>query len=225
MCWCNPGWGGPECSWRLCPDGCSGRGWCRDGECHCPLGYGGPGCGLLLGNVSASPVDCATGKPEPEPEPQRQPYSPDPDPDPKPNPNSNPNLALIQAACAAALTGAPRRASTQEPPPGARATPNPTLTLTVTLTVTLTPTLSLSLSLTRRACYLRCSRRCALHCNPTAESVESPPAAGEPGELAQAEVEAEAVYERPSYSSRVDAARGALATHALQPLAASGPLW
>ena len=172
MCWCNPGWGGPECSWRLCPDGCSGRGWCRDGECHCPLGYGGPGCGLLLGNVSASPVDCATGKPEPEPEPQRQPYSPDPDPDPKPNPNSNPNLALIQAAC-----------------------------------------------------YLRCSRRCALNCNPTAESVESPPAAGEPGELAQAEVEAEAVYERPSYSSRVDAARGALATHALQPLAASGPLW
>ena len=76
-----------------------------------------------------------------------------------------------------------------------------------------------------RACYLRCSRRCALHCNPTAESVESPPAAGEPGDLAQAEVEAEAVYERPSYSSRVDAARGALATHALLPLAASGPLW
>ena len=100
-----------------------------------------------------------------------------------------------------------------------------TLTLTVTLTPTLSPTLSLTLSLTRRACYLRCSRRCALHCNPTAESVESPPAAGEPGDLAQAEVEAEAVYERPSYSSRVDAARGALATHTLLPLAASGPLW
>ena len=41
-----------------------------------------------------------------------------------------------------------------------------------------------------------------------------------------AEVEAEAVYVRPSYSSTsLDDARGALATHALQPLAANGPLW
>ena len=90
------------------------------------------------------------------------------------------------------------------------------------------PTLAHAGPAAARACYLRCSRRCALGCTPTAESVESWPPAGELPEAeaeAEAEVEAEAAYRRPSYSLSFDAAWGALGTHTLQPLAALGPLW
>ena len=82
-----------------------------------------------------------------------------------------------------------------------------------------------------RACYLRCSHRCALGCTPTAESVESylPTPTGELAEAeAEAAVEAELVYRRPSYSvgaAATGAGRGTSATHALEPLAGPGPLW
>jgi len=46
-CECNQGWGGEDCSERLCPSDCNGRGVCKAGVCFCNDGYYGEDCSLV----------------------------------------------------------------------------------------------------------------------------------------------------------------------------------
>ena len=51
-CLCHDGSAGPTCALGIsvspgCPNACSGRGFCRDGGCHCEAGYGGDDCGVV----------------------------------------------------------------------------------------------------------------------------------------------------------------------------------
>ncbi|KAK6470072.1 tenascin [Huso huso] len=44
-CECEPGWSGPLCADRHCPEDCSDQGRCVDGRCICFPGYTGADCG------------------------------------------------------------------------------------------------------------------------------------------------------------------------------------
>ncbi|XP_045109303.1 attractin-like protein 1 isoform X1 [Portunus trituberculatus] len=50
ICTCNAGWGGPACSVRVCPEGCSGNGQCNPEEhrCQCHSGYTGADCSQVV---------------------------------------------------------------------------------------------------------------------------------------------------------------------------------
>ncbi|KAG0720267.1 Attractin-like protein 1 [Chionoecetes opilio] len=50
FCTCNAGWGGPACSVRVCPEGCSGNGQCHPEEhrCQCHPGYTGADCSQVV---------------------------------------------------------------------------------------------------------------------------------------------------------------------------------
>ncbi len=43
-CICNPGWTGLDCTQPLCPESCSGHGWCTDAGCQCYPGFEGRDC-------------------------------------------------------------------------------------------------------------------------------------------------------------------------------------
>lgn len=47
-CACMAGWQGLACAERSCPDGCHGRGVCKDGVCFCANGFDGPSCQRAL---------------------------------------------------------------------------------------------------------------------------------------------------------------------------------
>uniref|UniRef100_A0A672GFQ3 Tenascin C n=1 Tax=Salarias fasciatus TaxID=181472 RepID=A0A672GFQ3_SALFA len=46
-CICDPGFEGEDCSILSCPDNCSNRGQCVNGECVCDIGYEGEDCSEL----------------------------------------------------------------------------------------------------------------------------------------------------------------------------------
>ena len=47
-CACMAGWRELACAERSCPDGCHGRGVCKDGVCFCANGFDGPSCQRAL---------------------------------------------------------------------------------------------------------------------------------------------------------------------------------
>ncbi|XP_074837451.1 multiple epidermal growth factor-like domains protein 8 [Carettochelys insculpta] len=51
QCWCQPGWGGPDCAVPHCSSYCLGHGACdqESGRCWCQAGFVGEGCDLALG--------------------------------------------------------------------------------------------------------------------------------------------------------------------------------
>lgn len=57
-CLCEPGWAGHACGQRVCPQDCSGRGLCQDGQCLCEAPFTG--------------VDCAASKQLPLPVPKSE---------------------------------------------------------------------------------------------------------------------------------------------------------
>ena len=56
LCECDDGWGGVECSSKLCPAGCSSHGFCMDGVCSCEAGWEGIDCGL----AALCPHNCSS---------------------------------------------------------------------------------------------------------------------------------------------------------------------
>ncbi|XP_036385252.1 tenascin-like [Megalops cyprinoides] len=52
-CKCEPGWKGPNCTERACPDDCQDQGKCVDGKCVCFEGFTGEDC-----SIEVCPVDC-----------------------------------------------------------------------------------------------------------------------------------------------------------------------
>ncbi|XP_068461525.1 tenascin-R isoform X2 [Clinocottus analis] len=53
-CVCEEGWAGKNCSDPRCPDDCSGRGACLEGECVCDRDFGGDNC-----SEPRCPSDCS----------------------------------------------------------------------------------------------------------------------------------------------------------------------
>ena len=54
-CVCYPGFSGDDCSLRLCPQDCSGRGQCHQGKCKCHANFTGAAC-----DRSRCPADCTS---------------------------------------------------------------------------------------------------------------------------------------------------------------------
>ncbi|XP_028656633.2 tenascin-like isoform X1 [Erpetoichthys calabaricus] len=53
-CDCEPGWGGPQCNEKHCPDNCSDQGRCVHDHCECFPGFSGPSC-----SQPACPSNCS----------------------------------------------------------------------------------------------------------------------------------------------------------------------
>jgi syndecan 4 len=47
-CVCEPAWMGPSCEHELCPDSCTGHGFCTDAGCRCYEGWRGANCSTAI---------------------------------------------------------------------------------------------------------------------------------------------------------------------------------